>query len=427
MRKIFLNKEIINSSWIIGGKIIQMLISLVVSILTTRYLGPSNFGIINYASAYVIFFSAISTLGINSIIVKEFADNPEKEGEILGSTIVLRFLSSLFSIIVINGIVFVLDHDEKVTIAVVFLCSLSIAFQIFDSITYWFQSRYRAKVTAIAGLIGYIVASIYKVALLILNKNVEWFAFATSVDYICMAFFLMLSYKKYNGPKLSFDYGRGKKLVSKSYHYILSGLMIAIYGQTDKFMIKQMLSEKEVAYYSVATAICTMWVFVLQAIIDSAFPTIVNYYKNDYEKYKKKNIQLYSIIFYVSVGISVLFTLFGKYIIILLYGEAYIDSVLPLKIVTWYTAFSYLGVARNAWIVCENKQKYLKYIYGSAAILNVILNACMIPWWGTAGAALASLITNIATSILLPLGITELQPNAKLMLDAILLKGIIKK
>ncbi len=47
-------------------------------------------------------------------------------------------------------------------------------------------------------------------------------------------------------------------------------------------------------------------------------------------------------------------------------------SVMPLRIITWYTAFSYLGVARNAWIVCENKQKYLKWVYGAAAVSNVI-------------------------------------------------------
>lgn len=422
--KKFFNQEVINSSWIIGGKVIQMMVSLVISILTTRYLGPSNFGLINYASSYVVFFSAVTTLGINSIIVKEFLDNPGMEGEILGSTIILRLFSSLFSIIVINGIVFVLDYDERVTRIVVFLCSLAILFQVFDSITYWFQSRYQSKVAAIVALIGYVITAVYKVILLLGGKGVEWFAFATSIDYICIAILLILAYRRYNGPGFSFNYERAKRLLGKSYHYILSGLMVAIYGQTDKFMIKQMMSEKEVAYYSVATAVCAMWVFVLQAIIDSVFPSIVNYYKNDYEKYEKKNIQLYSIIFYVSIGVSVLFTVFGKYIILLLYGSAYMNSVLPLKVVTWYTAFSYLGVARNAWIVCENKQKYLKYIYGSAAVLNVILNLCMIPWLGATGAALASLITNIGTSILLPLCIKELRPNAKLMLDAIFFRTI---
>ena len=82
--------------------------------------------------------------------------------------------------------------------------------------------------------------------------------------------------------------------------------------------------------------------------------------------------------------------------ILILYGKTYLPAVGPLRIVVWYTAFSYLGVARNAWMVCENRQKYLKYLYISAAALNVVLNFALIPSWGASGAAAASLITQAA-------------------------------
>lgn len=50
------NKEVKNAGWLIGGKIIQMLLSLVVGVLTARYLGPGNYGLVNYGAAYVGFF-----------------------------------------------------------------------------------------------------------------------------------------------------------------------------------------------------------------------------------------------------------------------------------------------------------------------------------------------------------------------------------
>jgi Na+-driven multidrug efflux pump len=87
-------------------------------------------------------------------------------------------------------------------------------------------------------------------------------------------------------------------------------------------------------------------------------------------------------------------------------------------------AFSFLGVARNAWIVSEGKQRYLKYMYLSAAIINVLLNAVFIPYMGAAGAALASLITQVFTSIILPSFFKGMRPNAKLMIEAILLKDV---
>lgn len=115
---------------------------------------------------------------------------------------------------------------------------------------------------------------------------------------------------------------------------------------------------------------------------------------------------------------------FGRFAIVLVYGEAYEPAADTLKVICWYTIFSYLGVARNSWVVCEKKQKYLKYMYLSAAIINVILNYFLIPIMGTLGAALASLITQICTSLILPALIKDMRPNTKLMLEAFILRGV---
>ena len=127
---------------------------------------------------------------------------------------------------------------------------------------------------------------------------------------------------------------------------------------------------------------------------------------------------------YISIIVALLFVLFGRYAIVVLYGKEYEPAAEPLKIITWYTIFSYLGVARNAWIVCNNYQKYLKYMYLSAAIINIILNTVFIPVLGASGAALASLITQVLTSMVLPCFIRDLKPNVKLMVDAFLLRDI---
>ena len=419
------NKEVKNAGWIIAGRVAQMIISFFVSVFTARYLGPSNFGIINYAGAYVAFFTSLCTLGLNSVIIKDFVDNPDEQGKAIGTTIVLRAVSSLLSSIMIVGIVSIVDNGEPVTVIVSALCSIALVFQVFDTINYWFQSRYQSKVTAIAGLIAYIATSVYKIILLILQKSVMWFAFATSVDYIVVAICLFQAYRTHSGPRFQFSWKKGKYLLGKSYHYILSGMMVAIYGQTDKLMLKQMLGEASVGYYSLASSVNMMWCFVLQAIIDSIYPTIMSLYKSgNKEAFERKNRQLYAIVIYVSVFVAIMFMLFGKFAIVLIYGVEYEPSANLLKIIAWYTIFSYLGVARDAWIVCTEAQKYLKYIYISAAMANVILNLIFIPIWGAAGAAVASLLTQILTGMVLPCFIKQMRPNVKLMAEAFILKGI---
>lgn len=418
------NKTAKNAGWLIGGKIAQMLVNLLVGLLTARYLGPSNYGLINYAAAYTAFFSAFCTLGINSVLVKEFIDRPNEEGMIIGTSLGLRAVSSFLSAVVIICIVSVADAGEPTTILVVALSSIGMVFHIFEVVNPWFQSRLQSKVTAVVSLAAYAVAAIYKVVLLVMGKGVAWFAFATSVDYICVGVLLMAAYRKHQGGRLTFSAEYGKDILRRSCHFILPSLMVAVYGQTDKIMLKHMISDTEIGFYSTAVSLSSVWCFVLSAIIDSLYPSIMQAANTDEQLFIKRNKQLYALIFYISVFVSLCFTIFGELAIFIMYGQAYLPAAAPLRIITWYTAFSYLGVARNAWIVSKNRQKYLIFVYASAALSNVLLNLFFIPWWGASGAAAASLTAQIITTMVAPFFIKGLRENSKMMLDAILLRGI---
>ena len=424
IKNVLKNRTVKNAGWIIGGGVANKLLAFIVGIFSARFLGPSNMGLINYAAAYLSFFSALCNLGISSVIIKDFVDHPEEEGKSLGTALGLRAISSLLSGLMIIGVVSIVDRDEPLTIAVVALSCIGLVFQVFDAFNQWFQSKLKSKYVAVATVVAYIAVSAYKIVLLVLGKSVEWFALATSVDYIVIAAFLLIAYKKNNGPKLSFSFKKAKQLLALSSSFIISGLMVSIYASTDKLMLKQMLDEATVGHYGLAVSISTVWVFLLQAVIDSVYPSIIEAYGRDRQDFDRKNRRLYAIVIYAALFISLMICIFAKPVVGILYGEEYLPAVTPLRIVVWYTAFSYLGVARNAWIVSENKQKYLKYLYISAAVINVVLNFVLIPWLGASGAALASLITQMSTTLLLPALIPALRPNAKLMLEALALKDI---
>lgn len=419
------NKVVRNAGWIIGGKIANKLLAFVVGIFAVRYLGPGNYGLINYAAAYTTFFASLCTLGINSVIVKNFVDHPEEEGETIGTTLLLRAGSSLLSALAIVGIVSVADRGERLTVVVTALYSFGLVFQVFDTLNYWFQLRLQSKYSAIAELVSYAAMSVYKIVLLALGKSVEWFALAGALDYTVLAAFLLIAYFKNGGTRFRCSLEKAKELLRSSSSFIIAGLMVSVYASTDKLMLKPMLGEDAVGHYSLASTISVSWAFVLAAIIDSLYPEIVQSFQTDRLRYERKNRQLYAIVFYTSLLVSAMICVAARPFIAIIYGEAYLPAVGPLRIVVWYTAFSYLGVARNAWMVCENRQKYLKYLYISAAALNIVLNLALIPLWGASGAAAASLITQISTTVILPAVIKPLRPNCRLMLDAVLLRGVL--
>lgn len=424
LKKILKNRTVKNAGWIIGGRLMNKLLAFLVGILTARYLGPGNYGLVNYAVAYTAFFAALCNLGISSVIIKNFADHPDEEGEAVGTALALRAVSSFLSAVMIVSIVSVIDGDEPLTVLVAALSSIGLLFQIFDTFNQWFQAKLWSKYASAASVVSYLAVSGYKLFLLMTGKSVTWFALATSVDYAAAAVLLLLAYRRKGGPKLSFSMKRAGELLRASSPFIIASLMVSVYAGTDKFMLKHMLDEASVGHYAVAVSLSTTWAFLLQAVIDSVYPSVIHAFDGDKRIFERRNRQLYAIVFYAAGFISLVICLLACPIVSILYGPEYAPAAAPLRIVVWYTAFSYLGVARNAWMVCMDRQKYLKYLYTAAAVINVALNLIMIPRLGASGAAAASLVTQISTTVLLPALIRPLRPNARLMLDAVLLRGV---
>lgn len=418
------NLFLTNTIWNISGKVFQMIISLVVGMLTARYLGPSNYGIIGYTASYVTFFSAICQLGFNSVAVKEIIDHPEKQGEILGSTIFYRIISSLLSSIGVAVLVYFLDNGDPLIVWIAFLQSLSLVFQSFEMIHFWYQSRMETDISVKVQTFAYLVMAVYKIVILALGKDVIWFACSTALEAAVVAIALIWSYKRSKGQKLKISIACGNEMLGYSYHFILSGMMVTIYSHMDKVMLGQMLSETAVGYYSAATKVAQMWSFVLTALINSARPLIISARKQSYSNYIKQNRRLYAAILWIGIAVAAVMTIGGKWIIYFMYGQDYLPATSSLQISAWYTMFAMLGTARGIWIVCENRAKYVKYYLGIGAIVNVVLNYLWIPRFGPGGAAAATLVTQIFTSVFAPALFKETREYTKNVIGAFFLKGV---
>ena len=405
-----------NAAWIISCKIVQSLLGLVVSSLSARYLGPSNYGLINYAASIVAFVLPLMQLGFRSTLVREIIDNPDKEGEIIGTSLFFNVLSSLACTIAVGGFVSLANPGEKTTLIVCILYSISLFAQALEMIQYWFQAKLISQYTSLTGLAAYVVVTVYKIYLLATQKSVYWFAVSSALDCLIIAIVLIIIYYKLGGQKLVVSFKRFKQMFAKSRYFIVSSLMVTIFAQTDKIMLKSMLSSEAVGIYSAAVTCATLTNFVFASIIDSFRPVVFENKSISKEKYEDSIALCYAIIIFLSLGQSAVCTIFSKLIIRILYGAEYAASASVLALVVWYTTFSYLGSIRNIWILSEDKQKYLWIINLSGATANVVLNLILIPTIGVMGAALASLVTQIFTNVIVGFIIRPIRYNNRLML-----------
>ena len=411
--------------WLLGGKIVNMILSFFVSLATARYLGPDNFGSINYVAAYVSFFSSITSLGLSVIVIKEISMGKEDDNEVIWTGILMRFLTAVFSTIAVIALVSITDKSDPLMVKIAILESIAILASAFDTFMYWFQGKLLGKYTSIASVVAYIGMSLYRIYLLANNADILWFAFATSVDTLLLSLILMLCYVRENGfhPKVSIRLG--KSLMKQSYHYMISGLIAILYSKIDQIMLKQMLDTYSVGLYTAALTIAGLWGMIPSAFIQSVSPIL---YKNAEENrgmFYKRLRQSYAGIWLLNICWSLGVSIFSYWVIYLLYGKAYLGARGALVIVVWYTGITSIGSLTQVYLATENKNKYVNYFALAGLVTDVILNALLIPRMGILGAAIATLVTYTVIHIVMPLAIKDTRDAGRLIIQGMLFRDVL--
>ena len=89
------NNYVGNSIWILLEKASRIISGILVGILVVRYLGDQQYGIISLGLSIVGILTILSTLGLDSLVVREILVRKKEANIILGTSFTLRFLGSL--------------------------------------------------------------------------------------------------------------------------------------------------------------------------------------------------------------------------------------------------------------------------------------------------------------------------------------------
>lgn len=402
-----LKKFVGNTGWMMFRNIYSMLVSLIVGSLSARFLGPSNYGLLTYGSAIIAFFTTVSKLGMDSVVVAEIVRHPKKENVFLGTALLMRFAVSVISFFAIWGFVLVFEPENRLLQIVTILQATAIIFQSTEVFYFWFQAKMEMKYVTLTAMAALTVTSIWRLALLAGKASVQWFALSASISALVCGICIGIIFSRKSGIRLKFCWEEGKAVLRKSYHFIINGLAVTLYMQVDRIMIGKISDETAVGLYGAASTLAVMWQFVPLNIIDSANPILLKIHDEDEKKYETQYQKLLMGITAIGIVVGVGFTVFSKLIVFILYGREYFGAVPALSILIWATCFSMIGTARSTWIIATEKNKYSKYFTCMGAVLNTVLNAIVIPYWGFVGASATTLITEMFVSLIAPLFFTE--------------------
>lgn len=410
-----------NFSWLILERSIRIIGSLFIGIWVARYLGPESFGLLSFAIAIVAFFTVLVDLGLSQIVVRELKIQPHNSNSILGSAFILKLCGGLLSVVFITIIGFFLYPNNLTLQYILIILGLGLIFQSADVIDYLFQSRVQSRYVVWARTAAFLLSTALKIYLIISQKSVFWFATAVSLDLLSAGIFLFIanSAAGINWKKWTFSQSIAIQLIRYSWPLLLSTLLITIHTKVDQVMLQSALGNASVGIYAVACQLAVFWLFLPTLLVSTLMPYFLELRETNKTKYQSQLQQLYSLMFWAGIAAALITMLYAEQIIVILYGDAYIEAAKALKINIWASVFISQAIVRGIWLIAENLQKYRLFNNILAVITNISLNMLLIPQFGMLGAAVATLFTQFLGTWIFSLLWKPVRPSTVQLIKAI--------
>lgn len=397
-----LRKIIANTGWLFADRILRMGVGLFVGVWVARYLGVEQFGVFNYATAFVALFSTLSTLGLDAIVVRSIVREPEKRAEILGTAFWLKLFGGIAALVLAVSSIIVVRHGDQLTISLVAILSSVGIFQSFDTIDLWFQSQVQSKYTVIAKNTAFVITALVKVALISFHAPLIAFAWTSLVEVSLGAIGLIISYRVrgYSPWLWGWSLPLAKTLLKESWPLILNGLSVMIYMKIDQIMLGEMIGDTAVGIYSAATRISEVWYFIPLAIASSFAPSIYAAKEETESLYYGRVEKLLRLLVSISILVAVPMSFLSQPLVTMIFGSSYASAGSILSIHIWANVFISMKVATFNWFIAEGLNHLILQRALVGAIMNVVLNLFLIPAYSGVGAALATVISYAFASFL---------------------------
>jgi len=395
-RNRLLVKYLKNTSWLFLEKVFRISVGLFVGAWMARYLEPDAFGLYSYALSFVGLFAIFSSLGMDSVLVKELVNHETKDKEIINTGLFLRFTASLIviSVIFITSNIFI---NDRLSLQLILIASSSVLLQSFNIIDLHLQSRVLGRYTAYVNSIALFSSSLVKIFLIINQASLVAFVYVVIFEAAVLAGgYIYIYMKTSSSHKIALKFVNidlGFSILKKSWPVLISTVFVTIYMKIDQVMIMQFLGSSAVGQYAVALKLSESWYFIPGVVATSLFPAIISAKNESSVTYNNRLSRLYSLMIYLSVFIAILVTLWGGSMIEFLYGDQYKNAEAPLIIHIWAGVFVFVGNVTTRWMISENLQIYAATYSGIGAVLNIVLNYVFLPKIGVTGAAIATLVS----------------------------------
>ncbi|MFW6025678.1 MAG: flippase [Candidatus Woesearchaeota archaeon] len=403
--EILQNKSLKETLWSFLSKGATIILFLIINIILARSLGVESFGLWSLFLSVITILFTLSYFGINAS-TKKFVAQYNKTSKLRGvliSSIKLRIIFSLiFSLLLLVSYkpLSLLINPE---LEILFLYGVPLIF--FSGLVQFqknvFMGLHRLKYNFIVNLSEFGLKLLLVILFLLFSNSVisviNSFVVALLITSIVGGYLLFFNFYK---PLAKTSQNFTKEIINYSYPLIFISLGFIVLTEIDTVMIGIFSTSSEVGIYGIAKQIVIKLPHLSLAIAMGTMPVFAKMNENNKLELKKKLFNLLKIVSGIYGVIVIGLLLFSPFFIPLIFGKEYIDSILPLQILSIYTFMFAISIILGQFLDYTGRAKKRAYNVSVTIILNIILNLILIPQFGGVGAAIATTVSYFPYAIL---------------------------
>lgn len=368
----------------------------------SRVLEADGNGKIQLAVSIISLFTTFAQLGIPTYGIRVCAanrDDKEKLTRTVHELVVIQFFTMLISIGAFIGCLMLVPKlkEEKmlyiVTSATVVLSCVGMEW-LFKALEQYTYITVRSLVFKVISV----------VAMFLLVKSKGDYVIYAGISVIASSGSNLLNLTrlhKYIGfkPVGNYNVKRHLKPILILFSYVCATL---IYTAIDSVMLGFMTTDAEVGYYSVSIKVKNILVGVVTALSAVLLPRASYYYqRGEYDLFWELVAKALRVVLIISVPLSVYFMMYAKNSVLLLSGEMYLPSILPMIILMPTLIFIGLtSITGVQVLIPTGKEHIILWASVIGAVVDCVVNALLIPSMGATGAAIGTLVAEIIVFII---------------------------
>jgi O-antigen/teichoic acid export membrane protein len=389
-----------NSALNLAAQGAYAVVSLLAIRLLAQGLGPAGFGEYYTAFALVLVVQLVAEAGVGTVLTRRLAQAPARWRETAAEA------RSLFLVIALLS-------------AAAFLVPAAVAWGQGDPATgqYWAAAgltcaalqvqRYCTGVFAAFEVFAYEnVARLLQGAALVIALAALPATFESAAAVLLLAgsnalaaLFLAGGLQlRLGGFAQSCRRPRAREWLAESVPLGLGDVLRGLTWQLDTIILGLLQPAAVVAVYSVAYRPLGPINWVPLAVLTAVFPSFARL-AGEPRALERAFAASLRLLWLASLPIAVFFCVFAEPIIRIVAGPEYLDAALPMRLVIWITALSFMSYPFRYLLAVLGRQR----AYGALATMILVFHATalllLVPWWGCLGACAASLLGQLAFTL----------------------------